>query len=169
MITILLLTMLLAGCFQAQGAPDEGHEHPWSQPLDECMAAAEQLENSTSFGIEVEDGWVQEEVGGLISIYPPHGNGVLKIQSYRAPSVVDKEALRNLTNVDLATSLTWQDWGDFSGYQYDYPEGGSFFRQWWLVNQRTLIFVVYESSVEPEVADTDEIDRIVSSMTANET
>jgi len=156
MIKLLLLTMLLAGSVLAQGA------------LDESMAAAEQLEISTSFGIEVADSWVQKEVGELVSFHHPNGDGVLKIQSYSAPSVVDKERLRNLTNVDRSTPLAWQDWGGFSGYQYDYSERGSFFRQWWLVNQRTIIFVVYESSVELQETDIGEIDRIVNSMTANE-
>ena len=142
MIKLLLLTMLLAVWAPAQGAP--------------------------AFGIEVEDGWVQKEVGELTSFYHPNGDGVLKIQSISAPGVVDKERLRNLTNVDWSTPLAWQDWGGFSGYQYDYSARGSFFRQWWLVNQRTIIFVVYESSVELQDTDIDELDRIVNSMTVNE-
>ena len=81
MIKLLLLTMLLAGSVLAQGAPDE------------TMAAAKQLEISTSFGIEVADGWVQKEVGELTSFYHPNGDGVLKIQSYSAPSVVDSVVL----------------------------------------------------------------------------
>ena len=153
---LLLLTMLLAGSVPAQGA------------FDESMAAAEQLEISTSFGIDVEDGWVQEEVEGLTIFYHPNGDGVLTILSISAPRVVDKEVLRNLTNVEWSTPLAWQDWGGFSGYQYDYSERGSFFRHWWLVNQRTIIFVVYESSVELQETDIDEIDRIVNSMTVNE-
>jgi hypothetical protein len=148
-----LLSILLAGGVPAQGALAEETEHSWSQP----------------FGIEVADGWVQEEAGELSSFYHPNGNGVLKIQSISAPNVVDKDRLRNMTNVDRSTPLTWQDWGDFSGYQYDYSERGSFFRQWWLVDQRTIIFVVYESSVEIEGADIDEVNRIVNSMTANDT
>jgi hypothetical protein len=144
----ILLLLLFASWAQAQAAP--------------------QLENTTSFGIEVSNGWVQKEVGELTSFHHANGDGVLKVQSYTAPNVVEKERLRNMTNVDPSTSLIWQDWGDLSGYQHDYAEGGSFFRQWWLVNQRTLIFVVYESSVELVDTDIDEIDRIVDSMTVNE-
>jgi hypothetical protein len=81
--------------------------------------------------------------------------------------VVDENRLRNLTNVDRSTPLVMQDWGNFSGYQYDYSEGGSFYRQWWLVKQRTMMFVVYESSVQIEDTDSDEIDRIVRSLTVN--
>ena len=107
---------------------------------DECMAAG--------FGIDV-------------------AGGVLKVQSYCAPNLVTKERLRNMTNVDRSTPLTWQDWGNFSGYQYDYSERGSFFRQWWLVNQRTMIIVVYESNAEIEDADIEEVDRIVKSLTVD--
>ena len=91
--------------------------------------------------------------------------GVLKIQSTIAPNVIDNERLRMMTNVDRSTPLSWHDWGNYSGYQYDYSERGSFFRQWWLIKQRTVIFVVYESSVEIEAADIKEIDRIVKSLT----
>ncbi len=142
MIKLLLLTMLLTVWAPAQGAP--------------------------AFGIEVEDGWVQEEMEEMTIFYHPNGDGVLTIQSISAPRVVDKEVMRNLTNVNWSTPLAWQDWGGFSGYQYDYSERGSFFRQWWLANQRTIIFVVYESSVELQETDIDEIDRIVNSMTVNE-
>ncbi len=146
MITIFLLITLLTLCAPAYGAP---------------------VQDSTSFEIEIADGWVQEDAGELTRIYPPNGTGVLKIQSYDAPHVVNKKALRNLTNVDLATSLTWRNWGDFSGYQYDYSEGGLFYRQWWLINQGSIIFVVYESDVEPDDADIDELDRAVNSITVN--
>ncbi len=142
MIKLLLLTMLLTVWAPAQGAP--------------------------AFGIEVEDGWVQEEMEEMTIFYHPNGDGVLTIQSISAPRVVDKEVMRNLTNVNWSTPLAWQDWGGFSGYQYDYSEHGSFFRQWWLANQQTIIFVVYESSVELQETDIDEIDRIVNSMTVNE-
>jgi len=142
MIKLLLLTMLLTVWAPAQGAP--------------------------AFGIEVEDGWVQEEMEETTIFYHPNGDGVLKIQSINVPADVGKERLRLLTNVNWSTPLAWQDWGGFSGYQYDYSERGSFFRQWWLANQRTIIFVVYESSVELQETDIDEIDRIVNSMTVNE-
>ena len=131
----------------------------------------------SSFRIDVEDAWAKSlekapqahnEMGELISISHPNGNSILKMQTYNAPDFVPKETLRNMTNVDRSTPLTWQDWGDYSGYQYDYSEGGSSYRQWWLVNQRTIIFVVYEASAEPTDIEIDEIDEIVNSMTVNE-
>ncbi len=129
-----------------------------------------------SFRIEVEDGWVHSlerglqahsELGELIKIYHPNGNGILKMQPYSAPDFVSKEILRNMTNVDLSTPLTWQNWGDYSGYQYDYSEGDLFYRQWWLVNERTVIFIVYDSDTESRDIEIDEIDKIVNSITVN--
>ena len=129
-----------------------------------------------SFRIEVEGGWVHsiergpqahQEVGELISIYYPNGNGILKMQSYDAPDIVSKEILRNMTNVDWSTPLIWQNWGDYSGYQYDYLERGSFYRQWWLADERTIIFIVYESNTESKDIDIDEINKIVNSITVN--
>ena len=129
-----------------------------------------------SFRIEVEDGWVHSvergpqahhEVGELISIYYPNGNGILKIQSYNAPDFVSKEILRNMTNVASSTPLIWQNWGDYSGYQYDYLERGSFYRQWWLAIEKTIIFFVYESNTESKDIEIDEINKIVDSITVN--
>jgi len=129
-----------------------------------------------SFRIEVEDGWVHSiergpqgnpEWGDLISIYHPNGNGILKIQSYNAPDLVSEEILRNMTNVASSTPLIWQNWGDYSGYQYDYLERGSFYRQWWLAIERTIIFFVYESNTESKDIEIDEINEIVNSITEN--
>ncbi len=129
-----------------------------------------------SFRIEVEAGWVHSlergpqahhEVGELISIYHPNGNGILKMQSYSAPDFVSKEILRNMTNVEWSTPLIWQNWGDCSGYQYDYSERGSFYRQWWLANERTIIFIVYDSNTESKDIEIDEINKIVDSITVN--
>jgi tRNA nucleotidyltransferase (CCA-adding enzyme) len=56
-------------------------------------------------------------------------------------------------------------WGDYSGYQYNYSERGSFYRQWWLANDRTIIFIVFDSNTELEEIEIDEIDKIVNSIT----
>lgn len=126
-----------------------------------------------SFQLEVEEGWahsveseaqVHDEAGRLISIYHPGGNGILKIKRYAAPSIVGRETLRNMTNVDSSTQLTWQAWGDYSGYQHDYPGGGSFYRQWWLTHEMTIILIVYESTTESGDIESDQINRIVNSI-----
>jgi hypothetical protein len=129
-----------------------------------------------SFRIEVEDGWVHNleresqahsELGELIVIYHPNRNGVLKIQPYNAPDFVSRAILRNMTNVESPTTLAWRQWGDYSGFQYDYAEGGSFYRQWWLTNERTIIFIVYESNIESRNIEIDEINKMVNSITVN--
>ncbi len=129
-----------------------------------------------SFRIEVEDGWAHSiergpqaspEWGDQISIYQPDGNGILTIMSFNAPDMVSKDILRNLTNVEFSTPLFWQNWGDHSGYQYDYLERGSFYRQWWLANERTIIFFVYKNNTESRDIEIDEINKIVNSITVN--
>ncbi len=128
------------------------------------------------FRVEVDDGWVHNierrpqahhDAGELISIYHPDGNGLLKLQSYSAPDFVSKEILRNMTNVDGSTPLVWQEWGEYSGYQYDYLEMGSFYRQWWLAKERTIVFIVYSSNTESKRIEIDEINKIVESLTVN--
>lgn len=128
------------------------------------------------FRIEVEDGWVHSierepqahpEWGDLISIYHPNENGILKMQFYSAPYLVSKDRLRNMTNVEWSTPLTWQNWGDYSGYQYDYFERASFYRQWWLANETGIIFIVYNSNTESKDIEIHEINEIVNSITVN--
>jgi hypothetical protein len=72
-----------------------------------------------------------------------------------------------MTNVDLSTTLNWQDWGDYSGYQYDYSEAGSNYRQWWIANERTILFIVYDSNTEIKDIEIDEINKIVNSIAVN--
>jgi hypothetical protein len=128
----------------------------------------------SSFRLELDDGWVHDSEGGSgaghglgerVSIYRPDGMGNLKVLSLSAPDFVSKDTLRNITNVDFTIPLAWQNWGDFSGYQYDYSEAGSFYRQWWLVNDMTVVFVTYSSTSEPNGVQIEETNRIVNSIT----
>ena len=127
-----------------------------------------------SFQIKIPAGWEHsiesgpgnDRGGSVVSLRHPDGAGSLRMLSYDAPVVVREDRLRNMTNVDASIPLTWQKWGDYSGYQYDYPERGSFYRQWWLVNERAMIFITYQYDPESKDSDTEEIDKIVRSITA---
>ena len=123
------------------------------------------------FQIEVPAGWERSiengpgsDLGRVVSLRHPDGTGRLKVVSYNAPVIIGKDRLRNMTNVDASTPLDWQHWGDYSGYQYDYTERSSAYRQWWLVNERSMIFVTYQYDPESKDSDTEEIDEIVRSI-----
>ena len=127
----------------------------------------------SSFKIVVGEDWAHTveiiprsggSTGERVSFRHPDSAGVLKLQALKTPNVVTSNVLRNMTNVDSSVPLALQNWGEFSGYQYDYAEGSSFFRQWWLVNQRTLVLATYESTDEPTGAEVDEINSIVNSL-----
>ena len=124
-----------------------------------------------SFRIEIQDGWehsIENSPGddsrSVISLRHPNGVGILKMGSYDAPVVVSEDILRNMTNLESSTPLTWQNWGDYSGYQYDYLERGSFYRLWWLASERTILFITYECDPESKDIETEEIDKIVRSI-----
>ncbi len=127
-----------------------------------------------SFQIEVEEDWehIAEprptgDWGSIISLYKTSGEGVLNIVSYAAPDIVSRDTLRNMTNLELSIPLTWQGWGDYSGYQYDYTESGAFYRQWWLINERTIIFITYKCDPESKDIEFAEVGEIVNSITVN--
>ena len=124
-----------------------------------------------SFQLEIQDGWERsadnrpvDDLLSMITLRRPDGVGVLKIGFHDALAVVSEDALRNLTNLESSIPLTWQSWGDYSGYQYDYLERGSFYRQWWLVNERAMIFITYQCDPESKDIETEEIDNIVRSI-----
>jgi hypothetical protein len=128
------------------------------------------------FSIDVTTDWkhgveqrASDERGELISIYRPDGVGVLKLQSWVAPTDLSNDALRSLTNVE-PTKLEWQEWGDLSGYQYSYTERGSFYRQWWLTTEptaRTILFIVYECDADAQEIEIEAIDEMVNSIRMN--
>jgi len=124
-----------------------------------------------SFRIEIPDGWehsIENSPGddsrSTMVLHDPDGVGNLKMRSYDAPAVVSQDRLRNMTNVESSISLTWQTWGHNSGFQYSYSEGNKYFRQWWLTNERTIIFVTYQCDPESRDIETTEIDEIVRSI-----
>ncbi len=123
-----------------------------------------------SWSIDIPEGWnhaIEQplsngtEFGLSVSISREVGSGTLKIVSYHSPVTVDELVLRNFTNVDESVQLELKDWGDFAGYQYNYSEGRSSFRQWWLSSGTTLLILVYESE---SGADIDEVDGMVASL-----
>ncbi len=128
------------------------------------------------FSIDVETGWnhsiegqspASTGRGELISIFRPDGVGKLRILSYVAPDDVSKDALRNLTNVEISTQLTWQENGEYSGYQHSYIENGLFHKQWWLKNKRTMLFIIYDCDVGLQQIEIDAVNKIVNSIKKN--
>lgn len=130
-----------------------------------------------AFQIEVEVGWAhtiekksneQPDRGDLLRIYHPNGNGVLQLQFYSTPGLIGKERLRNMSNVERSTTLSWKKWGDYSGYQHDYVEGNIFYRQWWIANEYGVIIIVYNSDTESLDVEVAEINKIVNSIKTND-
>ena len=124
------------------------------------------------FQVEIPTGWEHSienspanDRGSVVILRHPNTAGSLTMLSYEAPDVVNEDRLRNLTNVDASSPLTWQKWGDYSGYQYDYLERGSYYRQWWLANERAMMFITYQCDPESKDIDTEAIDKIVRSIT----
>ena len=102
-----------------------------------------------------------------MNVSHPDRQGVLKLSSLKIPAPTTMERLRNLTNVDSSVDLDWESWGDYSGYQYDYSERGKSFRQWWLMKEEEILFVVYKSGIRDDPKN-EVIDTIVGSLNLTE-
>jgi len=127
------------------------------------------------YQLELRDGWQHRTEkapadpyqGDLITIEGPARIGILQIQAYVAPTTVSKDILRNITNVDHSLDLAMQRWGDFSGFDYEYVEKKVSYRQWWLADDRTMIFITYQRPQDSPDVESDAIDTIVGSLRLN--
>lgn len=127
-----------------------------------------------SFLIEIPDSWERsienepnENGVSVIGLHDRNGVGILRMSSYDAPSAVSEDRLRSLTNLEPSTPLAWEHWGDYAGYQYRYTENSVFYRQWWIANERTILFITYQCDPESRDIETEVIDKIVHSITVN--
>lgn len=127
----------------------------------------------SSFSIDLPSGWSHaiesderqsNAYDQVVTLSRLDGVGELTVMSYLAPLDVDQRTLRNLTNVDSSIALSWREWGDFAGYQYSYTEQGSFYKQWWLENQGTILFVVYRCDPSARVVEADAVVEMVASI-----
>ena len=122
-----------------------------------------------SFEIAIPEGWqyetkTQPNKQVVTQIFHPDKDGVLQIGSImHLPGKPTQNMIRRLTNLDSSLDLTWQKWGELSGYQYDYTEAGKFYRQWWLTHHNKIMFVVYSSKVKDESLR-NVIDEMVKSL-----
>ena len=123
-----------------------------------------------TFEIKIPSDWrhvVSDSSQGVVaSIFPPDGEGILRLKSQDMPSTVTRKILRNLTNVESSTLLKWQSWGDLDGYQYSYFENGKFYTHWWLTDQRKLLFLSYSSGSQDPL-EVEIVTRIVASLTSH--
>ena len=77
-----------------------------------------------SFEIAMPEGWRYETVTQpnkqvVTQISHPDKDGVLQIASIlHLPRKPTQNRIRLLTNIDSSVDLTWQKWGELSGYQY---------------------------------------------------
>ena len=122
------------------------------------------------YSIDFPDDWtysVEARTGegwsNLVTFSRVDEDGHLKIISYHAPVEITEERLRSMTNVDARVTLTWQQWGDFIGYQYAYEEHGSYYLQWFLVNGKTLLLITYQGElIKKDSVDADLVPMIRS-------
>jgi hypothetical protein len=141
--------------------------------LSKC-AFAETL-SFPSFQIEIADGWAHrtepapgDDSKPVIRIHRPDVIGVLSVRSLNAPGIVTEEILRNLTNIDRSIDLAWQDWGGYSGYQFNYVDNGTYYRHWWLAHEQTILVISYECEAGLRDIETEVIDAIVNSIRSND-
>lgn len=138
-----------------------------------AMSSAAEPLSLDGFRVELEDGWEHqiEQASGAdsgwgdkVRIQHPDGAGVLSMRAFSIPGPIDHERLRNFTNLPLTTPLTLERWGEYAGYQYDYVEGASFHRQWWLASESTVLVIAYQCDADLSDRETEPVNRMVESL-----
>ncbi|HIG39576.1 MAG: hypothetical protein ABGY96_21565 [bacterium] len=146
-----VVLILYAGCVSAKGI----RQIDAAVPGDSSSQVKSELSFHGEFTVDLPQGWqrsTERQLNGqeVVNISHPEQDGILQIISMQIPGKPSQNQIRNMTNVDLSVDLSWQQWGDLSGYQYDYSRAGKFYRQWWLTQQNNILLVVFSSDMKNE-------------------
>jgi len=141
--------------------------------LGSMTAANSETQNFPLFNMEIPQDWTHSiadststsgKQDGQITIYSPDGVSEVNMLTIAAPVEVDNTILRTLTNIDSSIQLDWQNWKNFSGYQYSYTERDVFYKQWWIANMQTILFVTYASNREMDASENRKMDELINSI-----
>lgn len=122
-----------------------------------------------SWEIILASGWTAEKEEHCVTIVNSNDSGALQISSYqKEDGEISREDLLEVTCCDEETRkhLAENQWGDFTGFQLVYSEDNTFWRQWWVANGRTLLFVTYNCELSQKDEETEEINRMVASLSS---
>lgn len=159
-----VILILYVGCVSAK----EIRQIDAAVPGYSSSQVESELSFHSKFTIDLPQGWqrsTERQSNGqdVVNISHPEQDGILQIISMQIPGKPSQNQIRNMTNVDLSIDLSWQQWGELSGYQYDYSSEGKFYRQWWLTQQNNILLVVFSSEMKNEQPHTL-LDDMVSSV-----
>lgn len=135
-------------------------------------ALAETLDLSL-FTVNVPDGWTYSidrdnsasaDWSDTLTMSPANSIGELKMRALTSSSAVDEPALRRMTNLDESIRLDWQNWANFSGYQFSYTENGALYTQWWITNNRAILLATYTAGEQADVDEAESMARVIESI-----
>lgn len=121
---------------------------------------------STNWSIILDEGWESELNEECHTFFHPHGVGALQISAYtKGTTITDQDLLKN-TGLDEEgiSHLGKNDWGQFHGYQLIYGAGDTFWRKWWLRNDKVFLFVTYNCDIHENEIEANIVNNIMSTL-----
>lgn len=93
--------------------------------------------------------------------------GALQISAFQKPNGnVTKDDLLDATDLDAEAQkhLGEKKWGEFEGLQLVFSPDDTFWRKWWLVAGKTMLFATYNCELQDQEVEREAINAMVSSL-----
>lgn len=135
-----------------------------------------EIEKSTNifktpkWSIQLEENWESEISEDCYSFFNPEGYGALQISSYTKDTSITNEDIIDLIEFsdDDKLHLGMVKFGDFDGLTLVYKKEEKtlwrFWRNFWLRNNKLLLFVTYNCDDKDKDYETDTINKMLSSL-----
>ncbi len=119
-----------------------------------------------SWSIELYPEWVSEQDDPCVSIYHPDGVGALQISPFNKDSKIASHDLRDLASDHITEGMdvdTIQA-GEFSGITLASFEDEKFLQCWFVVANKTALFVTYNCDKADSELENDAVKKMIASL-----
>jgi len=119
------------------------------------------------WSIQLEENWESEISEECYSFFNPEGYGALQISDYTKDTTITNEDIIDLIEFSDEEKLHLGKvrFGDFEGLTLIYKnEENNFWRNFWLRNNKLLLFVTYNCDDEDKDYETEVVNKMLSSL-----
>ncbi len=132
------------------------------------MAESTERYGTETWSLELPEGWSFEHDGEVATLLTPGGSGALQIGVALKDSEVLPGDLESFASeqTEAGAEPAPCTAGEFEGLELSFEDGGSAFRQWYLRNDRQLLFVTYACPLAERGAQDEALGTLLDSLMA---
>lgn len=122
---------------------------------------------SQNWQIDLPLGWVAEQEDEVVILYHPDQAGTLSISSTLEEAEISDEYVEGLLaeHIDAGAELIDVEYNIFSGVSCCYDDEEEFWCEWYLWNERLLIFITYNCPLDEEGKQEDVVESMLETLT----